>query len=88
MYLDHAKGIFLAHAEPDAHHNQMMCGLTISEPVLVHGVIIFQDVELNPSLNSVKFVISVPVFLKVPFNKSPLVPCNPVPLVQHHLQTC
>lgn len=39
-------------------------------------------------LNSVRLVSSVPDFLNVPFSKSPLIPCNPVSLVQHHLQTC
>lgn len=39
-------------------------------------------------LKFVRLVSSVPDFLNVPFNKSPLIPCNVVSLVQPHIQTC
>lgn len=49
--LDRTKGVFLAHTEPDAHPPWLDYGLTISKAALVHGVILFQDVELSPSLS-------------------------------------
>lgn len=92
LCLDHTNSALLAHVDlmPTITTGsfQQGCYSVISQPALVQGVILSQLWSFAFfHLNSWSFVGAVPESLEVPLNKSPVIPCNVVPLVHCHLQT-